>query len=52
MRTYPFPWHVCWDNSPLAEGLSTRALRHLRNAGRRMSRRNYRQSVKAVGVAQ
>ena len=45
-------WHVCWDEPTAPEGLNSRALRHLRKTGRRMSWRNYKQACKAVGVAQ
>ena len=48
----PSPWHICWDEPPAQIGLDSRALRHLRETGRSMSRRNYRQACKAVGVAQ
>lgn len=44
-------WHICWDEPPAPIGLDSRALRHLRKTGRRMSHRNYRQACKAVGRA-
>lgn len=48
---YRAVWHICWDEPPAPIGLNSRAIRHLRKAGRRMSRRNYRHACKTVGRA-
>lgn len=44
-------WQSFLGIAPTPFGLDSRALRHLRKTGRRMSRRNYRQACKSVGRA-